>query len=66
VHRDVQKTNNVQNERGNKDFWGQGYSDKLLTILCNVHSFYCLLQAAKDGIFKNSNVLIPGVSGPLF
>ena len=24
VHTDVQNTNNVQNERGNKDFWGYG------------------------------------------
>jgi len=28
------------------------YSEKLLTV----HSFFCLLQAAKDGIFKNSNL----------
>ena len=35
---------------------GEGYSDNLLTILWNVHSFLCLLQATKDGIFKNSNM----------
>jgi len=35
---------------------GEGYSDKLLTILYNVHSFLCLLWAAKDGILKNSSM----------
>ena len=59
VHRDIQKTSNVQNKRRNKDLWGlgggEGYSDKL-TILYNVHSFLGALWAAKDGIFKNSSM----------
>ena len=62
VHRDIQKTSNVQNKRRNKDLWGlgggEGYSDKLfLTLqLYNVHSFLCLRRAAKDGIFKISSM----------
>jgi len=50
---------NVQNKRGNKAWGirnGKGYSDKLLTILYNVHSFLCLLQATKDGVFKYSSM----------